>query len=133
MSIEFITDNKLGIGLYGEINFAKPYNSKDNYLRYQSLGIFADLLFFNTSTVNLSFPVKLSKCYVKRFNDGYKIDDSVGFLIEPAIDVGFTISDLFKITTGVSYKFIDNVELNDMVDINLSGVTINLSLKFISQ
>jgi len=133
LSLEFITDNKIGIGFYGEINFAKPYNSKDDYLRYQSLGIFIDLLFFNTSTVNLSFPIKISKCYVKRFDDGYKIDGSSGFLIEPAIDVGFAITDSFKITTGVSYKIINNVELNDMVGVNLSGVTINLSLKFISQ
>jgi len=131
LSLEFITDNKLGIGLFGEINFAKPYNSKDNYLRYQSLGIFLDLLFFNTSTVNLSFPIKISKCYVKRFDDGYKIDDSGGFLIEPAIDVGFTISDSFKITTGVSYKIVNNVELDDMSNINLSGVAINLSIRML--
>lgn len=129
--MEFITDNKLGIGLYGEINFAKPYNSQDDYLRYQSLGFFIDLLFFNTSTVNLSFPIKISKCYVKRFDDGYKIDGSGGFLIEPAIDVGFAITDSFKITTGVSYKILNNIELNDMVGVNLSGVAINLSLKLI--
>ncbi len=117
--------------LYGEINFAKPYNSNDAYLRYQSVGIFLDLLFFNTSFLNLSFPIKVSKCDVSRFDDGYKIDGSSGFLIEPAIDVGFSITESFKITTGVSYKIVNGVDLNNMESISLSGVAINIALKII--
>lgn len=65
----------------------------------------------------------------------YDHDNKLGgdrvFLIEPGIDVGFTISDSFKITTGVSYKIITGVELRDLEDTNLNGVAVNLSFKII--
>ncbi len=67
----------------------------------------------------------------KEYDDWHspKVTDSF-WIAEPALNVELNISSFFRISAGVGYRFVSDVNLGDITDSDIAGVSGMLTFKF---
>lgn len=66
----------------------------------------------------------------KDWEMNYQNTGDVFFVFEPGFNVELNVSSFFRVGLGVSYRFVNGIELEGTSEQDLRGVAANLTLKF---
>jgi hypothetical protein len=148
--INVIFDRSLNIGLAGYGLVSDVYsNTKDEfdnpyYLEIGYGGINVEPILFSKKLIHVSFPVLLGAGGVAETN--YRLIDTAiapedqwdfspnrsdFFLVaEPGINAEINVTRFMRVTGGVSYRFVSDVQIPELSKASLDGMSANLSLRF---
>jgi len=131
LSFGVIMGHKVSLGLFAETNLDFLFSPDDNYT-YRNKGLLFELLFFNESAVNLTFPIKLGSGYFSYTKDKNKVGSDSFFVAEPSLEIGISIGDYIKITTNFGYRITGNVVIQDVPSGMVNGFVAGLSVKMMA-
>lgn len=147
--IATVFGNNLTVGLagYGLVNSVQSFNLDfdGKILHYQAGygGLYIEPAIFENSVINMSFPTVLGAGGIGETTIGGVIDELDGFdledddlyysdvfwVAEPSVALNLNISRWMKLSAGVSYRYVHELDLYDTPDDLLNGVNGNVSLK----
>ena len=129
-----------GYGLVNKINYPEgvvldqfiPYYEKRILFGYGGLvleyiGNHSRLIHYSVST--LIGAGGLSYYYENNF-DFHDYPGNSVFVFEPAVNLELNVTTFFRINAGISYRLVRGVDKFALTNDDLSGVSINLALKF---
>ena len=102
-------------------------------------GLLLGGIVFTRELVHLSIPVVFGAGEIQISDEDffqnssdtdYTVENSTFFTIEPGAQLEFNITPTFRIAAGVSYRWIQGLELNNLEDSDLVSWTGTLSLRF---
>lgn len=68
------------------------------------------------------------------FNNNYDtdftIERSAFFVVDPALQLEFNVTEHFRLAAGASYRYVQGLELANIVDEDITGISAIVSLKF---
>ena len=127
----------IGGGGYGMVNDLKAPFEVDGKTLYYELG-YGGLMFEYVSnshklfhfTVNtligaggLSYRAKNADIFDQYTDDAF-------FVLEPSFNLELNVTSNFRVGLGVSYRYIDGLQIDGITEEDLTGVSANLNFKF---
>lgn len=70
--------------------------------------------------------------HVRWDSDDYDLNNNgdAFFVLEPSVEAVLNITTFFRISAGASYRYISGLEIQEITDSDLTGLTAKISLKF---
>lgn len=122
-----------GYGLVNEIETKSIFEGKFLQLMMGYGGL--ELEYVNSSNSLIHFSIYLllgaGGLSYKEFDDWHSPEITDEFWIaEPAINVNLNISSFFRISAGVGYRLVTDVDLGDLTNTDIAGVSGILTFRF---
>ncbi len=77
-----------------------------------------------------SFEVVDNNFFNNSFDTDFSIERSAFFIGEPGAQIEFNITESFRLSAGVSYRLVQGLEMINLTDDNLSGLSTSISVRF---
>ena len=129
-------NNKLSVGAFYNVslNQVRPQSETLSgiYMDYWTLGAYGEYTLFSKKLVHLSFPLYLGYGEVQMDNEASEVDlgESNFFKIEPAANLEINIHKYVRMNLGAGYRIISNMIYRNFNQLDISGVTGYVGLKF---
>lgn len=62
------------------------------------------------------------------FDENHKTD--AFFVLEPEVNIELNITTFIRMNAGISYRYVDGIDLNNLSDDDMSGMSVGLGFKF---
>jgi hypothetical protein len=128
-------NDKLGIGLAGravldEVETESPFLQSIGYLDFWYGGLYTEYVFNSDELTYFSVDLLLGGGIldVERTGGGGKSMDILA--VEPGVNFMVNITETFMFGLGASYRFIENVNMEDLDNGDLSGPAARVFLRF---
>lgn len=132
-----------GYGLANSVNISsQEFNSSLYDFNMGYGGLLIEPIIGSGKPIHVSFPVLLGAGGASfqnnlRFYDqdnqswtGKTTTDDSFFLIEPGAELELNVFRFFRLSTGVSYRYVTGFDLGDVKDEKLNGLSVGVALKF---
>tara|TARA_Y100001972_G_scaffold128095_2_gene187380 strand:- start:571 stop:1218 length:648 start_codon:yes stop_codon:yes gene_type:complete len=77
-----------------------------------------------------AFEVVDNNFFNNNFDTDFSIERSAFFIGEPGVQVEFNITENFRLGTGVSYRLVTGLDMVNLRDEDLTGLSTNISVRF---
>lgn len=77
-----------------------------------------------------AFEVVDNNFFNNNFDTDFSIERSAFFIGEPGAQLEFNITEHFRIGAGVSYRFVKGLDMVNLEDADLTGLSTNISVRF---
>ncbi|XOV92745.1 MAG: hypothetical protein ACFHWX_21385 [Bacteroidota bacterium] len=138
----------LGLAGYGmitanEINGLIPTETTPVEKKLNLYGGYGGMLFgftlWTKEPVHLHFPFLVgagafevvdNNFFNNNFDTDFSIEKSAFFIGEPGAQIEFNITEKFRLGAGVSYRMVKGLDMVNLTDDDLSGLSTNISVRF---
>jgi len=77
-----------------------------------------------------AFEVVDNNFFNNNFDTDFSIERSAFFIGEPGVQLEFNITESFRLGAGVSYRLVNGLEMVNLEDNDLTGLSTNISVRF---
>jgi len=135
VSIGGLLNDKLGIGiaahtLIDNVETESPFLESIDNTDFIYGGLYTEYVFSPESLVYLSLDLLVGGGQLRINNLAGEEQKSTVLAVEPGLNVMINITETFNFGLGVSYRFIQNVDIEGIENSDLSGVTGNVFFRF---
>jgi len=123
---------------YALVNSVDAEDSPNLKLEFGCGGVMFEYMPFSEKLLHLSIHSMIGAGGVRYVVEDYQTDDDddvnynedAFFVLEPGVDEILNVTKVFRIGAGVAYRYVSDVEYEDLTNSDLSGVSGQVVLRF---